>query len=84
MRDSEAKKWWQLKKKCSISSYAISALKITRLLVDDTSTKKRIGTEMLILADILAFSISNLVGCKLIIVDAKNEAKGFYQKKWFQ
>lgn len=65
-------------------TYPISALEITRLLVSDKFKKQGLGTQLLNLADILAFVIAHQVGCKLIIVYAKSEAENFYAKKHFK
>ena len=64
--------------------YPIPALKITRLLVSDEFQGKKYGTSLLFLADILAFVVAYQIGCKLILVDAKNDAKNFYSKNTFK
>ena len=61
--------------------YPVPALKITRLLVSDDFKKQGLGTQLLKLADILAFITAHQVGCKLILVDAKKDARDFYESK---
>lgn len=65
----------------SYPPYPISALKITRLLVSDEFSGQGLGTQLLNLADILAFIIAYQAGCKIILVDAKHDAKTFYQQR---
>lgn len=65
----------------SYPPYPVPALKITRLLVSDDYKKQGLGTQLLKLADILAFITAYQVGCKLILVDAKKDAKDFYENK---
>ena len=60
-------------------NYPIPALKITRLLTSDEYTKLGIASRLLVFADILGFILSTQIGCKAIVVDAKNEAIDFYK-----
>ena len=60
-------------------NYPIPALKITRLLTSDEYINLGIATRLLFFADILGFILSNQIGCKAIVVDAKNEAIDFYK-----
>lgn len=60
-------------------NYPIPALKITRLLTSDEYIKLGIATELLELSVILSFVLSNQIGCKAIVVDAKSEAVSFYK-----
>jgi len=64
-------------------NYPIPALKITRLLTSDEYTNLGIATRLLFLADILAFLLSNQIGCKAIVVDAKKDAVSFYERNGF-
>jgi len=64
-------------------NYPIPALKITKLLTSDKYTHLGIATRLLFLADILGFLLSNQIGCKAIVVDAKKEAVSFYERNGF-
>lgn len=64
--------------------YPVPVLKITRLLVSDDFTNKKIGATLLALADILGFLLSCQVGCAGLIVDAKIDATEFYRKNGFE
>lgn len=65
-------------------NYPIPALKITRLLVSDNFARQGIGTDLIVLANILALMTAYQVGCKFLIVDAKQEAEKFYLQNNFK
>ncbi|UCN01359.1 GNAT family N-acetyltransferase [Sulfurimonas sp. SWIR-19] len=60
-------------------NYPIPALKITRLLTSDQYTRKGIATRLLFFTDLLGFILSSQIGCKAIVVDAKDDAVDFYR-----
>ena len=64
-------------------NYPIPALKITRLLTSDEYQGKGIATRFLFFADIVGFILSCQIGCKAIVVDAKNDAVEFYRSNGY-
>jgi hypothetical protein len=65
-------------------NYPIPALKITRLLTSDQYTNLGIGSELLRFARIVGFVLSVQIGCKAIVVDAKNDAVDFYKSNGYE
>lgn len=65
-------------------SYPIPALKITRLLTSDQYTNLGIASELLRFARIIGFILSVQIGCKAIVVDAKNDAVDFYKNNGYK
>lgn len=64
-------------------NFPISALKITKLLVSEDLRGQGLGTELVTLAHTIALILSHQVGCRLLLVDAKNKAIEFYKKSNF-
>jgi Predicted acetyltransferase len=60
------------------------ALKIARLAVHREWEGRGIGTAMLVESVITAFIISKYGGCRVITVDAKKKAVGFYERYGFK
>lgn len=60
--------------------YSIPAIKVTRLCTFDDNCHKGVGSELMIFANILAIVQQRMLGCRLIIVDSKIDAVGFYKK----
>ncbi len=59
-------------------------IKIARLAVDRKFERKGIG-RFLVLASIgLALSVSEIIGCRYLTVDSKQESIGFYEKLGFK
>ncbi len=65
-------------------SYAVPALKITRLCVFDQMQGKGIGSIMMTFAEILSMQTQAKTGCKIEIVDAKKDAITFYENAGFE
>jgi ribosomal protein S18 acetylase RimI-like enzyme len=60
------------------------ALKIARLAVHYEYERQGIGTAMLVESISIAFTIAKYAGCRIVTVDAKIEAVGFYKKYGFK
>jgi len=60
------------------------ALKIARLATNQDYENRQIGRNMLIKIYTIWIEFSRYVGCRIITVDAKPEAVGFYEKFSFQ
>jgi len=65
-------------------SYAVPALKVTRLCVFDEMQGQGIGSIMMTFATILSIQTQAKIGCKIEIVDAKKDAIAFYEKTGFE
>jgi GNAT superfamily N-acetyltransferase len=63
---------------------ALPALKIARLATHQEYEGRGIGRAMLLKTVAIAMRISCCVGCRMITVDAKPDAVGFYLKYGFQ
>jgi GNAT superfamily N-acetyltransferase len=63
--------------------YPIPALKITRLCISDPFKGKSIGTLLTMFAEIAAYEQQNKIGCRALLVDAKEKAVSFYGKLGF-
>lgn len=66
-----------------LPKYPIPAIKIARLAIDKNYQKSGYGKELLRFALIRVASISKEIGIKVIVVDAKEEAKTFYEHYGF-
>ena len=64
--------------------YPIPCIKIARLAVDIDYQRKGYGKELLKEAFLRIISVSASVGVRLIIVDAKESSKTFYEKYGFR
>lgn len=62
---------------------SLPALKIGRLCVDDGFSGKGIGTIITQASMAIAVWISEVVGCRFLVLDAKKEAVNFYKKLGF-
>ncbi len=62
----------------------LPALKIGRICVDNKYLRKGVGTEMVAFAARTLFEINEKIGCRFVVVDAKEGAKHFYSKLNFQ
>ncbi|MDD3770369.1 MAG: GNAT family N-acetyltransferase [Sulfuricurvum sp.] len=63
--------------------YPISALKITRLCISDQFKRQQIGSLLVMFAEIAAYEQQNKIGCRALLVDAKEKAIGFYESLGF-
>lgn len=59
-------------------------MKIARLATNQNYENRHIGRNMLIKIYTIWIEFSRYVGCRIITVDAKPEAVGFYEKFSFQ
>ena len=66
-----------------IPKYPIPCVRIARLAVDKKHQQNGIGKQLLSFGFKKVLLISNSVGVKLIVVDAKPESKTFYEKYGF-
>ena len=64
--------------------YPIPAIKIARLGVDVNQQTKGYGKALLWFALRKIMQVASIVGTKFVVVDAKDEAKGFYEKYGFE
>lgn len=62
----------------------LPALKIGRICVDKKYLRKGIGTQMVVFAARTVLEINEKIGCRYVVVDAKQDAKHFYSKLNFQ
>ena len=67
-----------------LPAYPLPALRLARLAVSKDARKKGIGTLLLRYAFTLAMELATKVGCVGVIVDAKPESIGFYEKLGFE
>lgn len=63
--------------------YIVPSIRIARLAVSKDKHGKGYGKELLKQAFLRIINISNTIGVKLIIVDAKDTSKSFYEKFGF-
>lgn len=63
--------------------YPIPALKITRLCISDQFKRQKIGSLLVMFAEITAYEQQNKIGCRALLVDAKEKAVGFYASLGF-
>ena len=63
--------------------YPIPALKITRLCISDQFKRQKIGSLLVAFAEIVAYEQQNKIGCRALLVDAKEKAIGFYESLGF-
>ncbi|MFA6144443.1 MAG: GNAT family N-acetyltransferase [Sulfurimonas sp.] len=63
--------------------YPIPALKITRLCISDPFKGKAIGSLLAMFAEIVAYEQQSKIGCRAVLVDAKEKAVGFYASLGF-
>lgn len=63
--------------------YPIPALKITRLCISDPFKGKSIGSLLAMFAEIAAYEQQSKIGCRALLVDAKEKAVGFYASLGF-
>ena len=66
-----------------VPRYPIPAIRIARLAIDYRFQKKGYGKELLKFALKQSLIASTRIGIKFVIVDAKENAKGFYEKYGF-
>ena len=64
--------------------YPLPVLRIARLAVDAAAQGKGVGRRLLRFAFSLALSLRSDLGCIGVVVDAKDEAKTFYEKLGFE
>ena len=62
---------------------SLPAIKIGRLCVDDRFTKKGIGTIITNASMAISVLVSEVVGCRFLVLDSKKEALDFYKKLGF-
>ncbi len=62
----------------------LPALKIGRMATHSRFQKRGVATAMVKFAISVALDTSMTVGCRFLIVDAKEAARGFYEKKGFR
>jgi predicted N-acetyltransferase YhbS len=68
-----------------LAAHPVPVLLLARLAVDRTEKGKGLGTELLKDALVRAIQASDIVGCRAVMVHAKDEAvKLFYQRFGFQ
>jgi GNAT superfamily N-acetyltransferase len=64
--------------------YPLPVLRIARLAVDVAAQGKGVGRALLRFAFSLALSLRRDLGCIGVVVDAKDEARAFYEKLGFE
>jgi GNAT superfamily N-acetyltransferase len=64
--------------------YPIPALKITRLCISDQFKRQKIGSLLMMFAEIAAYEQQHKIGCRALLVDAKKKSVGFYETIGFQ
>jgi GNAT superfamily N-acetyltransferase len=64
--------------------YPLPVLRIARLAVDASARGRGVGRSLLRFALNLALSLRDELGCVGVVVDAKEEAKAFYEKLGFE
>lgn len=69
--------------KQTMPKYPVPAIKIARLGVDTKFQNKGYGKELLLFAFKKIIQVSVSTGVKAVIVDAKENSKGFYEKYGF-
>ncbi len=67
-----------------LPAYPLPALRLARLAVTRESRRQGIGTLLLRYAFTLALELAVKVGCVGVIVDAKPESVGFYERLGFE
>jgi GNAT superfamily N-acetyltransferase len=67
-----------------LPGYAAPVLRLARLGVDQRVRGQGIGTALLASATVIALEMRVRVGCVGIVVDAKPDARGFYERKGFR
>ena len=67
----------------SLPAYAAPVLRLARLGVDERMQGNGIGRELLQSAADIAFEMRARVGCVGIVVDAKPQSQGFYERSGF-
>lgn len=70
--------------RCSLPAYPLPALRVARLAVDRGFHGQGIGTLLLGTAFDIALEMTRTVGCVAVLVDAKPEAAGFYERFGFE
>jgi len=76
----------ETKRNCDIPEsyrFPMPALKIARLATGDSFKKRGYGSILLSLAKIKSMVLQITGGCRLITVDARKDAMGFYRKQGF-
>jgi GNAT superfamily N-acetyltransferase len=63
--------------------YPLPVLRLARLAVDASEQRRGIGSALLRHVLELALAMADLVGCVGVVVDAKPDAKAFYEKLGF-
>ena len=69
--------------KASNPKYPVPAIRIARLAVDINQQSKGIGKALLWFALRKILQAAYIVGTKFVVVDAKEDARGFYEKYGF-
>lgn len=64
--------------------YPLPVLRLARLAVDDAAQGRGVGLHLLKSVFVLARRMADDVGCVGVVVDAKEEAIGFYERFGFQ
>jgi GNAT superfamily N-acetyltransferase len=64
--------------------YPLPVLRIARLAVGDTAQGQGVGSALLRFAFNLALSLRDDLGCVGVVVDAKADARSFYEKLGFE
>jgi GNAT superfamily N-acetyltransferase len=67
-----------------LPQYPLPVLRLARLAVDASAQGRGIGEELLRAVFLLSRDLSERVGCIGVVVDAKPEAAGFYERYGFR
>ena len=62
----------------------LPAVKIARLATDEQYERRGIGQTMLMVIFSIIHHVSQYIGCRVVTVDAKSDAVGFYKKFGFR
>ena len=65
------------------SGYSVPAVKLARMAVDKSMRGQGLGSQLVDFAIAISVSISEHVGCRLLVTDAKQSAVKFYEKAGF-
>lgn len=63
--------------------FSIPAIKLARMAVDKSLRGQGLGSQLVDFAIAVSVSISEQVGCRLLVTDAKQSAVKFYEKVGF-
>lgn len=70
-------------KRKRLPRYAVPVLRLARLAVHETNKGQGVGSLLLRWVLVLAHQMADEIGCAGVVVDAKPEAVGFYEKLGF-